>query len=70
VQKPNGIDALNFRKMPPESLSFDLESDDVMVTLKADKTKPFEKFNSSKYNVQWHCCSLFLTFFFSSYSIP
>ncbi|KAI9345076.1 kinase-like domain-containing protein [Pilaira anomala] len=46
VQKPNGIDALNFRKMPPESLSFDLESDDVMVTLKADKTNPFEKFNS------------------------
>ncbi|KAI8082264.1 kinase-like domain-containing protein [Thamnidium elegans] len=46
VQKSNGIDALNFRKMPPESLSFDLESDDVMVTLKSDKTNPFEKFNS------------------------
>ncbi|KAI7880284.1 kinase-like domain-containing protein [Mucor mucedo] len=46
VQKPNGIDALNFRKMPPENTSFDLESDDVMVTLKADKSNPFEKFNS------------------------
>ncbi|KAL7316242.1 serine/threonine protein kinase, AGC [Mucor circinelloides] len=46
VQKPNGIDALNFRKMPPESLSFDLETDDVLVSLKSDKTNPFEKFNS------------------------
>jgi protein-serine/threonine kinase len=48
VQKPNGIDALNFRKMPPENVSFDLETDDVMITLKADKSNPFEKFNSSK----------------------
>ncbi|CAO3654720.1 unnamed protein product [Mucor hiemalis] len=46
IQKPNGIDALNFRKMPPESLSFDLETDDVMVTLKSDNANPFEKFNS------------------------
>ncbi|CAO3588176.1 unnamed protein product [Absidia cylindrospora] len=27
VQLPNGIDALNFRKMPPESCSLDLETD-------------------------------------------
>lgn len=46
IQKPNGIDALNFRKMPPENLSFDLETDDVLVSLKSDKTNPFEKFNS------------------------
>ncbi|CEP15913.1 hypothetical protein [Parasitella parasitica] len=46
VQKPNGIDALNFRKMPAENMSFDLETDDVMVSLKSDKTNPFEKFNS------------------------
>lgn len=49
VQKPNGIDALNFRKMPSENLSFDLETDDVLVSLKSDKTNPFEKFNSSKF---------------------
>ncbi|KAI8978105.1 kinase-like domain-containing protein [Pilobolus umbonatus] len=46
IQKPNGIDALNFRKMPPESVSLDLESDDVLVTLRSDKSNPFEKFNS------------------------
>jgi hypothetical protein len=27
IQMPNGIDALNFRKMPPESFSLDLETD-------------------------------------------
>lgn len=54
VQKPNGIDALNFRKMPPESLSFDLETDDVMVTLKADHANPFEKFNSSKFIILYY----------------
>lgn len=46
IQKPNGIDALNFRKMPPESVSLDLESDDVLITLRSDKSNPFEKFNS------------------------
>ncbi|KAI8367930.1 kinase-like domain-containing protein [Choanephora cucurbitarum] len=45
VQKPNGIDALNFRKMTPESMSLDLESDHVLVSLKEDEN-PFEKFNS------------------------
>ncbi|KAI8057587.1 kinase-like domain-containing protein [Gilbertella persicaria] len=46
VQKPNGIDALNFRKMPPESMSFDLESDDILLTLNTNEQNPFEKFNS------------------------
>ncbi|KAI8097468.1 kinase-like domain-containing protein [Halteromyces radiatus] len=27
IQMPNGIDAINFRKMPPESISLDLETD-------------------------------------------
>ncbi|KAI8370616.1 kinase-like domain-containing protein [Radiomyces spectabilis] len=49
MQKSNGIDALNFRKMPPESMSLDLESDDVMVTVKSgSNANPFEQFNSSK----------------------
>jgi protein-serine/threonine kinase len=48
LEKPNGIDALNFRKMPPETMSFDLESDHIMVSLKSDKSNPFEKFNSSR----------------------
>ncbi|KAI9499262.1 kinase-like domain-containing protein [Zychaea mexicana] len=42
VQKPNGIDAINFRKMPPESLSLDLESDRVVT----NATNLFEKFHS------------------------
>jgi protein-serine/threonine kinase len=63
VQKPNGIDALNFRKMPPESLSFDLESDDVLVTLKADKANPFEKFNSSKSLSPFFFCMAITSFF-------
>ncbi|KAI7864148.1 kinase-like domain-containing protein [Spinellus fusiger] len=47
IHKSNGIDAINFRKMPAESMSLDLESDDVMVTLQNDlKNNPFEKFNS------------------------
>ncbi|KAI8886586.1 Pkinase-domain-containing protein [Backusella circina FSU 941] len=46
LEKPNGMDALNFRKMPPEAMSFDLESDHIMVSLKSDKSNPFEKFNS------------------------
>ncbi|KAI8367785.1 kinase-like domain-containing protein [Blakeslea trispora] len=44
VQKPNGIDALNFRKMTPESMSLDLESDHVLVL--TEDENPFEKFNS------------------------
>lgn len=64
VQKPNGIDALNFRKMPPENVSFDLETDDVMITLKADKSNPFEKFNSSKFRV----CLLFHAFSYTKCS--
>ncbi|KAG1043382.1 hypothetical protein G6F43_011663 [Rhizopus delemar] len=46
VEKPNGIDAINFRKMPQENNSFDLESDNLLVTLKSDHSNPFEKFNS------------------------
>ncbi|ORZ03113.1 kinase-like domain-containing protein [Syncephalastrum racemosum] len=42
VQKANGIDAVNFRKMPPESISLDLENDDVVT--KSDHL--FDKFNS------------------------
>lgn len=67
VQKPNGIDALNFRKMPHESQSLDLESDDVLVTLKADKSNPFEKFSSSKYYLK--LLPGFLLTFESSYSL-
>ncbi|CAO3641928.1 unnamed protein product [Cunninghamella blakesleeana] len=33
VQMPNGIDAINFRKMPPESISLDLETDDTLTHL-------------------------------------
>jgi hypothetical protein len=29
-------------------MSFDLESDHIMVSLKSDKSNPFEKFNSSR----------------------
>ncbi|KAI9022219.1 kinase-like domain-containing protein [Phycomyces nitens] len=47
VHKSNGIDAVNFRRMPPESMSLDLESDDVMVNIHNDhKNNPFEKFSS------------------------
>ncbi|KAI7854645.1 kinase-like domain-containing protein [Circinella umbellata] len=42
IQKPNGIDAINFRKMPPESLSLDLEGDRVA----SNATNLFEKFHS------------------------
>lgn len=48
VQKPNGIDALNFRRMPKDKHSFDLESDDIVVTLDDKSNNPFEKFSSSK----------------------
>lgn len=46
IQKPNGIDAINFRKMPPESMSLDLESDNVMVTYGKGDGDPFRKFDS------------------------
>ncbi|CAO3700963.1 hypothetical protein G6F70_006440 [Rhizopus microsporus] len=46
VEKPNGIDAVNFRKMPPDNSSFDLESDDLLVTIQSDKSNPFERFSS------------------------
>jgi protein-serine/threonine kinase len=46
VQKPNGIDALNFRRMPKDKHSFDLESDDIVVTLDDKSNNPFEKFSS------------------------
>ena len=58
LQKPNGIDAINFRKMPPESMSLDLDTDNVMITFRNGKndnitsssssSNPFDKFNSSK----------------------
>lgn len=54
VQMPNGIDAINFRKMPPESISLDLETDDTLTHLNHSNNNirddvminPFEKFNS------------------------
>ncbi|KAG2224846.1 hypothetical protein INT45_008028, partial [Circinella minor] len=56
LQKPNGIDAINFRKMPPESMSLDLETDNVMITFRngnndnitssSSSSNPFDKFNS------------------------
>jgi serine/threonine protein kinase len=47
VQQPNGIDAINFRKMR-ESLSLDLEVDGNNVLSQLEKTNPFEKFDSRK----------------------
>ncbi|KAI9275320.1 kinase-like domain-containing protein [Sporodiniella umbellata] len=46
INKPDGIDAINFRNMPPEKASFDLESDDLLVSIQSDHSNPFEKFNS------------------------
>ncbi|CAO3637578.1 unnamed protein product [Cunninghamella echinulata] len=47
VHMPNGIDAVNFRKMPPESISLDLETDDTLTHLtRENMMNPFEKFNS------------------------
>ncbi|KAI8142293.1 kinase-like domain-containing protein [Fennellomyces sp. T-0311] len=49
VQKPNGIDAINFRKMPPESMSLDLDADSVLITFRdgnSSSNNPFDKFNS------------------------
>jgi hypothetical protein len=50
VQKPNGIDAINFRKMQ-ESMSLDLEADGLKVIQKIEKSNPFEKFDSCKFYI-------------------
>ncbi|KAI9319436.1 kinase-like domain-containing protein [Dichotomocladium elegans] len=42
IQEPNGVDAVNFRKMPPESISLDLETDRTMT----NTNSLFEKFHS------------------------
>lgn len=54
VQKPNGIDAINFRKMQ-ESISLDLEVDGLKMISTVEKTNPFEKFDSCK-------CKIYLIF--------
>ncbi|KAI8060976.1 kinase-like domain-containing protein [Gongronella butleri] len=48
VQLPNGIDAINFRRLPPESCSLDLEKDKISPPIKQDKklVNPFENFSS------------------------
>ncbi|KAI8374696.1 kinase-like domain-containing protein [Radiomyces spectabilis] len=43
MQQSNGIDAINFRHMPPDSISLDLESDNMV---NSHHINPFEKFNS------------------------
>lgn len=48
MSKPNGIDAINFRKMQ-ESMSLDLEADGLKVMKKVEKSNPFEKFDSRKF---------------------
>ncbi|KAI8357358.1 kinase-like domain-containing protein [Choanephora cucurbitarum] len=45
IQKPNGIDAINFRKMQ-ESISLDLEADGLKVIDRSEEPNPFEKFDS------------------------
>ncbi|KAI8967776.1 kinase-like domain-containing protein [Mycotypha africana] len=45
VQEPNGIDAINFRKLQ-ESMSLDLEADGEKMLQKLEKSNPFEKFDS------------------------
>ncbi|CAO0795116.1 unnamed protein product [Mucor circinelloides] len=45
IVKPNGIDAINFRKIQ-ESMSLDLEADGLRVMKKIEKSNPFEKFDS------------------------
>ncbi|KAI8058666.1 kinase-like domain-containing protein [Gilbertella persicaria] len=45
VHKPNGIDAVNFRKMQ-ESVSLDLEADGLKIISTMEKSNPFEKFDS------------------------
>ena len=47
ISKPNGIDAINFRKIQ-ESMSLDLEADGLRVMKKIEKSNPFEKFDSRK----------------------
>jgi hypothetical protein len=47
VQKRNGVDAINFRKVQ-ESMSLDLEADGLKVMQKVEKSNPFEKFGSCK----------------------
>lgn len=67
VQKANGIDAVNFRKMPPESISLDLENDNVVT--KSDHL--FDKFNSSTYLLDRFSFSTHLhVFYFYSYTAP
>lgn len=48
ISKPNGIDAINFRKIQ-ESMSLDLEADGLRVMKKIEKSNPFEKFDSRKF---------------------
>ncbi|CAO3698410.1 unnamed protein product [Rhizopus stolonifer] len=45
LQKPNGIDAINFRKIQ-ESISLDLEADGLKTITTVEKTNLFEKFDS------------------------
>ncbi|KAI9281075.1 kinase-like domain-containing protein [Sporodiniella umbellata] len=45
IQRPNGIDAINFRKMQ-ESISLDLEADGQKMIHLVEQTNPFEKFDS------------------------
>ncbi|KAF7721687.1 hypothetical protein EC973_004308 [Apophysomyces ossiformis] len=45
VQQPDGIDAINFRRMPPESISLDLEADRLMTSTRSEEN-PFDKFSS------------------------
>lgn len=45
IKKPNGIDAVNFRKIH-DSLSLDLETDGLKVH--SNEPDPFDKFDSSK----------------------
>jgi hypothetical protein len=47
VQQPDGVDAINFRKMN-ESLSLDLEQDGQKILRQLDQSNPFEKFDSRK----------------------
>lgn len=65
VKKPNGIDAINFRKMQ-ESMSLDLEIDGLKVMQTIEKSNPFEKFDSCKVpfdNTDCTGCANFLSFF-------
>lgn len=48
IAKPNGIDAINFRKIQ-ETTSLDLEADGLKVMAEIEKSNPFEKFDSRKF---------------------